>query len=107
MRASNNYRLWCVAATSGLARAFCLRHFSRPHIQTRSSALVFGCGDFMAMSRFKKPPPLVKFVRELTVHRDGIAWMDINDRLKLGIQSCYNDILFQGWLNAGLPVVLA
>ena len=65
----------------------------------------------MAASRYIKPPELKAFVRQLTVHKDGIAWLDVNDLLlTLGIegrvvQSKLPEL--RGWLTLGLPVVLA
>ena len=64
----------------------------------------------MAMSRYKTPPTLLEFVRELTVHRDGIAWMDIADRLqKLGVTAkivTTTSEELSRWLKGGVPVVL-
>ena len=73
--------------------------------------LCSAAASLMALSRFYPPPTLKRFVRELTVRPEGVALLDIAERIqeKFDIEvriltTNLNEL--KSWLDDGLPVVL-
>ena len=73
--------------------------------------LCSAAASLMALSRFYPPPPLKRFVRELTVRPEGVALLDIAERIKTEfdvevriLTTNLNEVKI--WLKDGLPVVL-